>query len=364
MATTVLSDVWNSSTTTDSLAATGRPLLEPVLMYRIRLYIWYYGTPVILLFGNFGNVMTILIMRRMASGESVVNIYFTGLAIVDLVILDLFLLTDWIGITYVFWFKNTSNAVCKLLNWISTGSTTISAWFLVSLTVHRAISVVWPHRVNLLCTRRKVVILLAGTATFFAVVYSHYLYGYELIYYERYGLYSCQMISGSYRSFIGLFSYIDLVLYSLLPFTCLIIANSVLVWKLRATVRETRHKFAQGSDQTEAREKTTKSVTLTVILVSAAFIVLTLPASIYHVMSYLAVSARSKWVEDQSYIYVIQALTYMMLFSNNAVNFYLYCLTGKRFREEFIKIISCGRFMTSPGALPASVDSSKRSARH
>ena len=31
----------------------------------------------------------------------------------------------------------------------------LSAWLLVALTAQRAASVVWPHRVNVICTRHK-----------------------------------------------------------------------------------------------------------------------------------------------------------------------------------------------------------------
>ena len=55
---------------------------------------------------------------------------------------------------------------------------TVSSWFLCCMTVQRAMSVVWPHRVNLLCTRRTVVLVLTGVAVFLAALYSHYLVGY------------------------------------------------------------------------------------------------------------------------------------------------------------------------------------------
>ncbi|XP_076450409.1 uncharacterized protein LOC143286657 [Babylonia areolata] len=230
-------------------------------------------------------------------------------------------------------------------------------------------SVVWPHRVNLLCTRRKVIGLLGGIATFFAAVYSHYLYGYRLVYYEQYGDHFCVMESGTYLAFIEeVFTYVDLMLYSVLPFTCLLIANSVLIWKLRASVRETRQKFTQGhnSEQTEARQKMTQSVTLTVIFVSVAFIILTLPSALFHIIYYVAALMRSTSVYDRAEATLINAVTFSLMFTNNAVNFYLYCLTGRRFREEFLSVICCRSVATSsPGrALPVSEqNSSERSSR-
>jgi hypothetical protein len=41
---------------------------------------------------------------------------------------------------------------------------------------------------------------------------------------------------------------------------------------------------------------------------------------------------------------IVFAVIDVMLESNYTVNFYLYCLTGRRFRNEFLKVISCGRY--------------------
>ncbi|KAL8562143.1 hypothetical protein ACOMHN_041978 [Nucella lapillus] len=48
----------------------------------------------------------------------------------------------------------------------------------------------------------------------------------------------------------------------------------------------------------------------------------------------------------QSRIYYLTAVYIVCTLlghTNHAVNFYLYCLTGRRFREEFLKVLCCGR---------------------
>ena len=65
----------------------------------------------------------------------------------------------------------------KVFIWLQTGSGTAGCWYIVLLSLHRAVSVVWPHRVNVLCTRRLVVVLLSVITVCLAGLYSHYLYG-------------------------------------------------------------------------------------------------------------------------------------------------------------------------------------------
>ncbi|KAL8610557.1 hypothetical protein ACOMHN_006277 [Nucella lapillus] len=96
MAATSLADVWNSSETSESPGSMDEPPLQSFLLYRLSQYVWNYVPPVIVLLGTFGNIMTIVIMQRMKSGGSTINMYFTALAVVDLITLDVALLHLWV----------------------------------------------------------------------------------------------------------------------------------------------------------------------------------------------------------------------------------------------------------------------------
>ena len=47
---------------------------------------------------------------------------------------------------------------------------------------------------------------------------------------------------------LDVFVYVELVIYCLLPFVCLVLANGVLVWKLTTSLRQIRHSLTKGSD--------------------------------------------------------------------------------------------------------------------
>ncbi|KAL8604340.1 hypothetical protein ACOMHN_028103 [Nucella lapillus] len=333
----LLPEAWNSSLTTGSSAEADERTENIPLLYTVSVYIWYLVSPAILLLGNFGNVMTIIIMQRMKSEESVINLYFMAFAVVDLVSLDIILFGEWVGMAFGYFIENQHPILCKIFNWMIV-STTISGWFLVGLTFHRAVSVVWPHRVNLLCTRRLAIVQIVGMTLFPSLAYSHYLYGYELNFSKETGDYSCELKSGRYLTFVNeIFTYIDMVLYSLLPFTCIICANGVLVWALRGTVRMARHNLAE-KESVAAREKATFSVTRTVIVLCVRYVMLTLPASVDYIFGSFFLTAAEVPSPEEAKTYLSSLVMHMLMFSNNAVNFYLYCLTGKRFRVEFIRI--------------------------
>ncbi|KAL8578774.1 hypothetical protein ACOMHN_045762 [Nucella lapillus] len=321
--------------------------LDSMSLYNIANHLFYIVYPLIILLGTFGNVVTIIIMHRTTSGESAINYYFTGIAVTDLMVLLSSSLTEWLSVTFEYELMNANSALCKMLVWISTGSGTISCWFLVCLTLHRAMSVVWPHRVNVMCTRRTVLCLMTGITLCFAALYAHYLYGFGLFVLDD--VMTCMMQSVRYMQFVfDSFVYIEIAIYSVIPFAFLVLGNSILVWKLSASMKEAHSKLSKGNtEQILAREKVASSVTLTVIVVSVTFIILTLPVSVNYILSYFDRQYNQVTGYEYAKAHMFYTISILLADSNSAVNFYLYCLTGKRFREEFFRTICCGRVRQS-----------------
>ena len=257
--------------------------LNSFIQYRVSLWLNYYVTPIIIILGTFGNVMTIVIMRRTSTGDSVTNILFTALAVTDLISLHATAFISWIQYTFNWTFQTISSVSCKLHVWISTGSGTVGAWILVLLTFHRAMAVVWPHRVNVICNRKKIYVAIGVITVLLGALYSHYIYGFDLVLRNSNTRPSCYYASAEYFHFVdSVFTYIELLLFCVVPFSCLALSNSALVWKLTVSVREARQRLTPGNtEQFETRNKAANSVTLTVIIVSLIFIILTLPNGLY-----------------------------------------------------------------------------------
>ncbi|XP_076469696.1 uncharacterized protein LOC143300025 [Babylonia areolata] len=352
--------------TMDTTATTAKPSVPltsfPVYVTAVRL--WYVIPPILISLGTFGNVMTIIIMRRMMSQESTVNLYFMGTAVLDMVFLYTLTLTQWTRYTFNFRINGLHDVVCKIHTWLYTGSSTISCWYLVCLTVHRAMSVVWPHRVSTMCTRRTVLLLLMSVGVVLAVLYAHALITVGTVPLSKGSSSLKCVLKSEHASFVvNAFVYVELLLYSLLPFACLVCANAVLVWKLTMSVRNARKHLAQGDpDQILAREKTANSVTLTVIVVSLAFLVLTLPTSINFIQSFYVLTYSKRTDAEVAELFFVATIRSLLGHSNAAVNFYLYCLTGARFREEFLSVLGCGRNRSLPAASSSAVGDSKRTS--
>ena len=291
------------------------------------------STTLILLLGTFGNVMTVIILRRLRSGWSAMNVYLTALALSDTAMLYSGALPMWTRKVLGYDAYASHVLVCKLGMYVMTTTATLSAWLLVSLTAQRAASVVWPHRVNVICTRHKSIITIVIITTVCSLLQSHTVYGFDLVRFGNGTTERCTFGSADYQEFwLRFWVDVGLFLYSVLPCVCLIVSNVVLGWKLTVAMKEAKEKFSTGrQDQTNSRRKKASSVTLTIIIVSVAFVLITVPLTVYNTFFHgFASSAIDYFLYDFLFVFGM---------SNFAWNFYLYCLTGSKFRREFRKVI-------------------------
>ena len=92
------------------------------------------STTLIILFGTFGNVMTVIILRRLRSGWSAMNVYLTALALSDTAMLYTGALPMWSRKVLDYDVYASHVVICKLAVWGMNLASISSAWLLVALT--------------------------------------------------------------------------------------------------------------------------------------------------------------------------------------------------------------------------------------
>ena len=140
---------------------------------------------------------------------------------------------------------------------------------------------------------------------------------------------------------VYVFPWIDLVVSSFLPSSLLLVGNVLLATTVTRSARLARRLTAAptGWDRrSDVREKAASSLTVTLMSVSVTYICLTLPVCIFIVLQpYVAWgdARRHAWAE------LVWVVVNLMWYCNSTVNFYLYCLTGTRFRAQCKRLL-CG----------------------
>lgn len=302
---------------------------------------WKAGRPLVLLLGTCGNLMTLLTVRHLKGGESTFYVYFSALAVSDLVLLYGRVLPTWIFRQFGFYLEEHHDLLCKLLTFLTQSAPLMSSWLLVSMTLQRAASVVWPHRVNVTCTPRMTRSVVCVVGLVAVVLSSHLLFGMGVQ--SLNGRRFCMAGDPAYSHFYYfVWSFMSLVLVAFLPSSILFISNSLLAWKVGSAVRLAGNKLRSCDEkQRRQREQTVTSITVTVMAVSVAYFFMVLPLSIYTLVYNNFLVERT--ANDRTFRALhrfLWSLVSLTVDSYSALNFYLYCITGSRFRKQFVSIIT------------------------
>ena len=159
-----------------------------------------------------------------------------------------------------------------------------------------------------------------------------------------------------------IFPWIDLVVSSFLPSSLLLVGNVLLATTVTRSARLARRLTAAptGSDRrSDVREKAASSLTVTLMSVSVTYICLTLPVCIFLIVQHYGMGPDTRY---EAWMRLVWALVNLMWYCNSTVNFYLYCLTGTRFRAQCKRLLcgACAAPVTS-GAFVSMTTSGSRS---
>lgn len=289
--------------------------------------------PVAVVLGVFGNVMTIVVISTMTSHKSSsLDSFYCALAVSDLCVVLAGPLPKTIADFFDYDMYKAHVVPCKVLHYSYNAAGAISAWLLVALTTQRTLSVTWPHRVSSACTTGRIRLVIAAVVAVFGLLYSHILYGVGIVSSGR-----CDVISASYNDFLTSFAKVDLVLFSWLPFLVLAVTNTIMIRRLRETLA--LPELNAFSDLKTRRARKVNSVTLTALTVSLTFMVLTMPMAVANLFT---ISFTFHPTDADGYVRLqsLKVLGFVCAYFNCSLNFYLYFLTGERFRAEFRQLFT------------------------
>ncbi|CAH8679132.1 unnamed protein product [Schistosoma rodhaini] len=378
----------------------------------------------ILIFGLFGNGLTVVILQSKRLQQSSTLIYLTVLAIVDIFYLLTGLLVTIINYTFLFPsdIRHYSLISCILTPYLSYTLAYLSVWLLVSVTVDRAIWVVQPFNAKRVCTTRNAWLTIFSITIILFVFDSHFFWtmNYNIdtmnstintTYYKCTPSYFTQTI----------FPYIDLLLVCVIPCLFMLIANGLIGIQLKrmsdfnkkrqknrlflnhASMQQQQQQQqqpTQGSlkcacalttgkltndtrlnddmstnisgiqyprkrcksnalkhcvkNSIKGRSNMNRSSSLTAMLlaINMFFMISVCPLLVYDVI-YFAFNLNT-WIEKDELIrgvlvFGIERFVYVLWYTNFAVHFLLYCLSGPQFRAQAKHWLqSCYHFINLP----------------
>lgn len=293
--------------------------------YRTAMMLLTWGLPVVILTGTVGNTLTFIVMMQREMKQTSTCFYIAALSIGDTGFLYLSALKTWIRTWSGFEMLHVSNGMCKTLTFLIYFSMHLSAWLIVAVTIERFIAIWYPLRASKFCSLRRAKISVTIIVLTFILFDSHLFLTAELTPDNMCNSYS-------YKNIIcDMLPYLHLVIYSIVPFLILIIFNSLIIYSL---VRHSKLTVLSMTKDDRQLRYNHRRLAITLLTVSFVWMFMTIPASLFTIAL-----PPPHDMHSAAQLLLVKVIFYIFLYINHSINFFLYCFTGHRFRQELWKII-------------------------
>ena len=306
-------------------------------------------TPIIVLVGITGNVLSFIVMKTKTLRHKSYSHYLCALAVFDtltLIIRQVESVDEYLvshlkspGV-----FQTFDNGSCKFYNFTAHVITLLSSWLVVLMAVERLLAVCFPF--TKVYFRKETGAALAIVILFLTVCLSQsfrFVMIEHAVYDDKRDIQSCLATPEHREIYTSLDVYFFLwTLVFILPVASIIICNSFVLYHI-FRVRKDLHKddSCHTYRNDKARGRRHRS-TCMLLIVTSTYIVTLLPLFTLSLIVDVTIkvgsleTARNTYIALQPYIDISVSVSLL----NYAVNFFIYVLSGKRFRYELKKIFT------------------------
>ena len=210
----------------------------------------------------------------------------------------------------------------------------LSTWLLVAVALERFIFVWFPFRAKTICTHRNAALVVCAIAVALVGINLHFFWtqGERIVRIansNRTRRYTC-----NHREIFDLFldqiwPGLEASIFTYVPFTIMLVCNTLIIFRL-ARARMQRKRLGATS---HGSHHSIRMTTMTGMLLAATFtfLILNTPVSLY-------LSGQSTfWKEERrrnQNFKIFWVITQQLMYLNNAINFLLYFISSRRFRQE------------------------------
>ena len=325
--------------------------VETYMTYRVASYINQYWFPILVPIGLIGNTLSFFVMMRPNNRKVSTCIYMAAISVNDNLMMGL-ALHNWLVI--VVKIHEWELWECKIAAYFVNISLQSSSYQILAMTIDKYVAIKWPHKAATYSTPKRSKIIVLSVFMLALIYNSPHLLVASLV-----GDQCLTYVVGG--TITKIFSWSTFVVNGVIPFSMLIHMNYVIV----QTVRRSRKMFRLNATNTDiesssqginkgmsTRQGTMKSaenqLTIMLLLVTMLFLILLIPTYIRFIyLTFVERDTPSKYASSMLFFHV----THKLYHSNNGINFFLYCISGRKFRKD-LKEILCG----TEGSVPFSIN--------
>lgn len=302
------------------------------LTFRIADKFYPYSTYFLFCVGGTGNILSFLVLSRKALRGSNSSIYLRAMAVADFMTLFAYFM---VTVTKYYAHELQTAAYCKCILWFQSSFQQISSYLVISMSLERYFAVAHPLSVGRVFTSK----VATGLSISLFIIFLSFNVPYLLFVTTSNGRRVCTF--DQHMSIFEPWNKVDSIVAAYIPAVVILLLNVLIVVQVRRAQvqqRKMQQSAARGQDQTA-------QITRMLLAVSISYWFLTIPMAIYFAGSQYFFDFTDLY--SYSAAYLTQQVCAFLLLTNNSINFYLYCLTGNKFRQE-LRAMFCHQTQTQP----------------
>jgi hypothetical protein len=318
--------------------------------FRISEQLQLYVPPVLLLAGTLGNVLSFSVLMRRSMRATCTYNYLAALALLDTLVLYGDCLVSWLphvmhgdpgggGSSHkAALLLNHSDWLCKLLTMLVYSVSVSSVWLLIGVTVDRYIATTHALHASTMCvTPRRALRVIGGVLLLASLLHAHFLF--------TMGLHAgnCQSLARFQYLVEVVWPWIDGILYCFAPFLIIATLNSFIIAQVLRSTNQRQKQLVKQPHGSPAARSSEKHVTVMLLAVSFSFLACTLPTAVFMIYKSSLGPLASLPPYLLARLILAKTLCKFLLYTNHGINFYLYLLSGQRFRREMWAMVRCGK---------------------
>ena len=317
------------------------------MVWRVADSLSLFILPLVILVGTILNMLSIRTLRHPSISKTTTAFLLVSLALADTLSLYTYTFKHCLE-SFIHTFTKVSNTYinCKVYNYASYAIRSASGWILVIVTLERCIMMAKPHHASFICTKKNAGIVLLVVFSCICVLsiplewYSSVQY--KIVFDENNTKFDIYIFCTFRKTYDIWF---DIFVRSIVPFALMFCGNLIIIGFLYRLL-QSRKKLIKNKN---THCWVDQLIFLAVLLLSASltFLVLNLPFIVFMIIQAMFQQfIRSQYDTHDEYIssnYLFLICSVLLESVNNSFNFFIYCISGKHFRNKFLDVMAWSR---------------------
>lgn len=318
-----------------------------------------YFPPVLFITGLVCNTLVILVMRAPYFAKVSTSLYMSFNALIDNVSILMVLPVHWLHVNfpYVIYRGTHAEFICKALNFLGWGTSDLGIILTSAMTLERAIAIKFPLHSVSYCTVKKAKYVTGCLVVFILFKDGIFLVSSVMVpLQDETQLCDLDKSDSNIRKYSENFLPVIHNIFLSVSFIIIIISNIVILKSVRSSgdfssyssamrapgdttqAAEQRSSGQQGSSNVMYKiRRSSRGRQLTIMLISDSLtiVICTLPFSIVTSIDFRQVDGGTR--------HLVFSISLYLLYVNRCANFFLYCVSGERFRRGLKMLCTCGK---------------------